>query len=107
MVSGSGPLVAATRTTELPICVMVNALTVRTGFVEPPDTSVTEVGVKEVFGPEGDTVAERFMVPLNPFMLVRVRLEVRDELCEIVIEEGLAAIENSGANLTENMRTLE
>jgi len=91
----------------LPIGVFFNALTVRTGFVEPPDTSVTEVGVKEVFGPEGDTVAERFTVPLNPFMLVRVKLEVPDELCEIVIEEGLAAIEKSGANLTETMTTLE
>ena len=91
----------------MPIGVFFNALTVRTGFDEPPDTSVTEVGVREVFGPEGDTVAERLMVPLNPFMLVRVRLEVPDELREIVIEEGLAAIEKSGANLTETITTLE
>ena len=91
----------------MPIDVFFRALTVRTALVEPPDTNVTEVGLNDVFGPEGDTVAEKLTVPLNPFMLVRVRLEVPDELCEIVIEEGLAAIEKSGESLTETWTMVE
>jgi len=91
----------------LPIDVFFRALTVMTALVDPPDINVTEVGLDDVFGPEGDTVAERLTIPLNPFMLVRVRLDVPDELCEMVIEEGLAATEKSGESLTETWTMVE
>ncbi len=87
--------------------VFFKALIVRTALPDPPDTSVSEVGLSAGLGPAGDTDTERFTGPLNPFMLVRVRLEVLDELRAIVIEEEFAAIEKSGESLTETRTEVE
>ena len=39
----------------------------------PPDVRVTDELLSDVLGPVvGETVVERLMVPVNPFMLVRV-----------------------------------
>jgi len=76
-------------------------------LLDPPDTSVTEVVLSAVLGPDVDTDAERFTGPLNPLMLFRVRLEVPDELLAIVVEEGLALIEKSGASFTETRTEVE
>jgi hypothetical protein len=87
--------------------VFFRALTVRTALLDPPDTSVTEIGLKAVFGPEDDTDTDRFTVPLNPLTLVKVMLEVPDELCAMLTEEGLAVIEKSGASLTATRTVVE
>ena len=89
------------------MAVFFRALIVRMALPDPPDTSVTEVVLSAVLGPDGDTDTERFTGPLNPFMLVRVRLEVPDELRAIVIEEGFVVIEKSGESLTETRTDVE
>jgi hypothetical protein len=89
------------------MAVFFKALMVKMALLDPPDISVTEVALSAVLGPDGDTDTERFTVPLNPFMLVRVRLEVPDELRAMVIEDRLAVIEKSGASLIETRTEVE
>jgi len=40
---------------------------------------VTLVGFSEALGPVGETLADRLIVPLKPFWLVRVIVELLDE----------------------------
>ncbi len=44
----------------------------------PPDDSVTELGLNETVGPEGDTVPVSVRAPLNWLRLVRVIIEVEE-----------------------------
>lgn len=62
---------------------------------------MTDVWLNDVLGPEGDTETERFTVPLNPFMLVKVRLNAPEELRGMLMDEGLPEIEKSGTTVTD------
>ncbi len=57
---------------------------------------MTEVWLSDVLGPGEDIETERFTVPLNPFILVKVRLKVPEELGGMVSDEGLPDIKKSG-----------
>lgn len=57
--------------------------------------------LKDALGPEGDTIADRLIVPLKPFRPARDKVAFPDELREMLIVEGLAEIEKSGARFTE------
>lgn len=54
-------------------------LTDRVDDLDVPEDSVTLVGFRDVVGPFGETVDERLTVPLNPFWLVTVIVEVADD----------------------------
>ena len=61
-----------------------------------PGETVTLVGIRDAVGPVGDTDAPRLMVPVNPFTLLRVMVDVLDELCPIGSDDGFATIEKPG-----------
>jgi len=44
----------------------------RIEMAEPPEDTDTEMGSRVNMGPEGDTLAARFTVPVKPFWLVTV-----------------------------------
>ena len=59
----------------------------------PPEESVTVELLSDVFGPGvGETVAERVMVPENPFRLARDIVDPAEEPLEMVNEAGLAVM---------------
>jgi len=65
----------------------------------PPDAKVTLVGVRVDTGAflvEGEMLAERLTVPLNPFTLLSMIDEVAVEPCCTFWEAGLAEMEKSG-----------
>ena len=66
-----------------------------------PGEIVTLVGFRDVFGPAGETTEVRPIVPLNPFSLLRVIVEVPDEPCLIATEDGLGTIEKPGWRTTK------
>jgi hypothetical protein len=45
----------------------------------PPDGSVTDAGLNETLGPDGETLPVSVRVPLNPLRLVRVIVVVATE----------------------------
>ena len=61
-----------------------------------PGEILTLVGVMEAVGPAGETDAPRLTVPVNPRSLLRVMVDVADEPCKTVREDGLDAIEKPG-----------
>ena len=71
-----------------------------------PGETVTLVGIRDAVGPVGETDAPRLIVPLNPFSLLRVMVDVLDELCPIVSEVGFDAMEKPGAGLTTKDPTI-
>ena len=84
------PLVAVTVILYPPIGVLCNALTLSIELPAPPDVRVTDEVLSDVFGPDvGETTVERFMVPVNPFRLVRDIVDPAEEPLETVIDDGL------------------
>ena len=74
---------------------------------EPPEARVTVLLLRDILGLEGEIDVERVTVPLNPFMLVRVIVDVVEEDCEMVREDGLAEMEKSGLTPTETVTVVE
>ena len=64
-----------------------------------PAETVTLVGIRDAVGPVGDTDAPRLIVPVNPCSLLMVMVDVLDELCPIVSEDGFDAIEKPGCTM--------
>lgn len=75
-------------------------LTVKIDVAEPPELTLTLVGLREVVRPDGDDETVRDMVPVKLFRLVRVTVDVAEApVCtETVV--GLAAMLKSLAVLT-------
>jgi len=63
---------------------------VRTDDADPPGDKRTLDGLREVVGPEGETVAVMETLPERPLMLVIVRLELDAVPIGILREPGLA-----------------
>jgi len=61
-----------------------------------PGETLTLVGIIDAVGPVGETDAPRLIVPVNPCSLVRDMVEVLDEPCKMVSEDGFGAIEKPG-----------
>src|SRR2546425_8559227 len=102
----SEPLVPVTVIVYPPIGVLCNALTLSIEVPCPPDVKVTDEVLSDVLGPDvGETTVERFMVPANPFRLVRDIVDPAEEPLETVIEDGLAVILKSPI-LVEAMLTV-
>jgi hypothetical protein len=80
----------------------------RVDVFDVPAVIVTLVGLRDVVGPVGDAVADRLMVPLKPFWLDTVIVEVPDEPCENVREPGLDVRAKLGvaADCTTNCPTM-
>src|SRR2546427_13197567 len=92
----SEPLVPVTVSVYAPIGVLCNALTLSIEVPCPPDVKVTDEVLSDVFGPDvGETTVERFMVPANPFILVRDIVDPAEEPLEMVIADGPAVIPKS------------
>ena len=68
----------------------------RVDEAEPPDVSVTDEGLKDAWGPEGETAALKVMVPAKLLTLVSVIEIVPDESCATVREVGLELIMKFG-----------
>ena len=73
----------------------------------PPGGTVTTDGFSEVFGPLGDTLAVRLIVPEKPLRLVRVIVLVPDDPGVRLSEEGLAEMEKSPVDDTVSERFVE
>jgi hypothetical protein len=82
-------------------------LIVNRSLADPPGFKVTVEELNDVLGPDGETVTDRLTVPLNPFRLARDSVVFPDELRGMLIEEGFAEIEKSGARLTETWTVVE
>ena len=63
---------------------------------EPPDVRVTDEGLREGWGPEGETVALKVTVPEKLLTLVSVMETVPDESWATVRDVGLEFIVKSG-----------
>ena len=59
-----------------------------------PGETVTLIGIRDAVGPVGETDVPRLIVPVNPCSLLRVMIDVLDELCPIVNEDGFDVMEN-------------
>ena len=64
--------------------------------VEPPADRLTDVGLRDTWGPDGETVPLKVRVPEKPLLLVSVMEVVPDELGGTVRDVGLEVIEKSG-----------
>lgn len=67
------------------------------------------VGFREAVGPVGEIVADRLIVPLKPFSLVRVMVDAPDEPWRKVREDGfeeIAKLGVGGAAWTTNLPTM-
>lgn len=91
------PLAPLTVTLKDPVGVERVVETVSVDVAGAPGEMVTMVGLRDGTGPAGEIDGVRLIVPLNPRSLVRVIVEVLDEPCKIVSEDGFAAIEKPGA----------
>jgi len=69
---------------------------VRVEEAEPPADRLTDVGLRDSRGPDGETVELNVRVPEKPFVLVSVIEVVPDELGATVKDIGLEVIEKSG-----------
>ena len=79
-----------------PTDVLCSALTLSVDVPWPPDVRVTDELLNEVFGPDvGETVADRLMVPVNPFRLVTVIRLVPDVPRGRLRDDGLMEMEKS------------
>ena len=63
---------------------------------EPPDVRVTDVGLREALGPDGETTASNVIVPEKLLTLVSVTETVPDESWATVREVGLEFIVKFG-----------
>jgi len=59
----------------------------RIEMAEPPEDTDTEMGSRVNMGPEGDTLAARFTVPVKPFWLAIVIIAFPEEPIVILNEE--------------------
>ncbi len=84
--------VAVTVTVYKPVLALLGMLIFRVDVPDPPADSVMVLGFSEVLGSEGEEVTSRLMVPLKPPRLVRPMLDVADEPCWIVRDDGLAVM---------------
>ncbi len=75
--------------------VFLSVLTVRTVLAEPPGFRKKLVVPSETLGPVGEMDSERVTVPLKPFKLVSVMVEVVVEACVRLREFGAALMEKS------------
>ena len=92
----SNPLAPVTVIVYEPIGVLCNALTLSVDVPWPPDVRVTDELLNDVLGPDvGETVAERLMVPVNPFRLVTVIRLLPDVPRGRLRDDGLIEIEKS------------
>src|SRR6266516_4824721 len=73
----------------------------RIDVAEPPEVSVIVELLRVVLGPEGEIDVERLIVPLNPFRLVTVMVELSVEDRERERDDGSAEMEKSGFTATE------
>ena len=62
---------------------------------DPPEVSVTVVGLTDALEPEGLTAVERITVPAKPLMLLSRIDEVPDEPARMVCDVGLIDIVKS------------
>ena len=67
---------------------------------DPPGVKVTVDELSDILGPDGDTVIDRFTVPLKPFRLARERVTFPEEERGILIVDALAVSEKSGVSRT-------
>jgi len=65
-----------------------------------PGETGTLGGIRDAVGPVGETDAPRMTVPVKPFSLLRVIVDVVDELRPSVSEDGFDDMEKPGAGLT-------
>ncbi len=86
---------------------MWSALILRIDVADPPALSVIVLLPRDILGPEGEIDVERLTVPLNPFRLVRVIVDVAEEDCDIVRDDGLAEMEKSGLTPTDTETVVE
>jgi hypothetical protein len=68
---------------------------------EDPDVSETLVGLRDAIGPPGETEVERPTVPVNPFRLFSVIVEVPMEPAWMERDDGVGASEYSGVCTTK------
>ena len=61
-----------------------------------PGETVTLIGIRDAVGPVGETDVPRLIVPVNPCSLLRVMVDVLDELGPIGSDDGFATIEKPG-----------
>ena len=64
---------------------------------EPPDVRLTDEGLRDTRGPDGETVALKVRVPEKPFVLVNVMEVVPDEPGAVVRDAGPEVIEKSSS----------
>ena len=69
----SDPIVPVTVTVYVPT---VAELTVSVDVADPPGDKLTLVGLTPAVRPDGETVVERLIVPVNPARLVKVIVDV-------------------------------
>jgi hypothetical protein len=62
----------------------------------PPDNRVTDAGLNDTLGPDGETVLVSVRLPLNPLRLVRVIVRVAVEPCVTLRTGGLGLTWKSG-----------
>src|SRR6266480_3939165 len=92
----SNPLAPVTVIVYEPIGVLCNALMLSVDVPWPPEVRVTDELLNDVLGPDvGETVAERLMVPVNPFRLVTVIRLLPDVPRGRLKEDGLTDMEKS------------
>ena len=92
----SDPLAPVTMIVYEPIGVLCSSLTLSVDVPWPPDVRVTDELLNDVLGPDvGETVAERLMVPVNPFRLVTVMRLLPDVPRGRLRDDGLIEIEKS------------
>ena len=92
----SAPLTPVTVIVYEPIGVLCNALMLSVDVPWPPEVRVTDELLNDVLGPDvGETVAERLMVPVNPFRLVTVIRLLPDVPRGRLKEDGLTDMEKS------------
>jgi len=72
----------------------------RVEIPEPPEDTDTERGSRVNMGPEGDTLAARFTVPVKPFWLATVIVAFPKEPIVILNEEWLEETAKSGPTTT-------
>ena len=68
----------------------------RVDEAEPPVDRLIEAGFRDAWGPDGETVDDRFTVPAKPFKLFRVTAVVPEAPWEIVNEVGFEVTPKSG-----------
>src|SRR5438034_3370049 len=77
----------------------------RIDVAEPPEVRVSVELLRVVLGPEGEIDVERLIVPLNPFRLVTVIVELSVEDRERLKDDGSAEMEKSGFTGTISLST--